>query len=95
VARREAPAAVRKDRGAIGLRFLARHPFLRVKPGGKHASRSSGGEKLLLASFRRKPESSAPKAQTKDWTPAFAGVTKWLGREFEKADRRSYLYVEN
>jgi hypothetical protein len=27
VARREAPAVVRKDRGAIGLRFSARHPF--------------------------------------------------------------------
>jgi hypothetical protein len=26
MARREAPAVIRKDRGAIGLRFSARHP---------------------------------------------------------------------
>jgi hypothetical protein len=27
-------------------------------------------------SFRRKPESSAEKAQNQNWTPAFAGVTR-------------------
>jgi len=39
LARREAPAVVRKDRGTIGLRLSARHPP-RVKPEGKPLTRA-------------------------------------------------------